>query len=34
MIKGRIVVPLRFIVENMGLDIEWDQETETAEILG
>ncbi|MBP2029043.1 putative membrane protein YkoI [Acetoanaerobium pronyense] len=33
-IKGRIVVPLRFIIENMGLDIEWDQETETAEILG
>lgn len=31
-IGGRIVVPLRFIVENMGLEIEWDQETETAEI--
>lgn len=31
-IEGRIVVPLRFIVENMGLEIEWDQETETAEI--
>jgi hypothetical protein len=30
--EGRIVVPLRFIVENMGLEIEWDQETETAEI--
>lgn len=31
-IEGRIVVPLRFIIENMGLEIEWDQETETAEI--
>lgn len=30
--NGRIVVPLRFIVENMGLEIEWDEETETAEI--
>jgi hypothetical protein len=30
--NGRIVVPLRFIVENMGLEIEWDGETETAEI--
>ena len=30
--EGRIVVPLRFIVENMGLDIEWEPETETVEI--
>lgn len=31
-INGRIVVPLRFIVENMGLEIEWDSETSTIEI--
>ncbi|MCR3956835.1 MAG: copper amine oxidase N-terminal domain-containing protein [Gudongella sp.] len=30
--EGRIVVPLRFIVENMGLDVEWEPETETVEI--
>lgn len=31
--EGRIVVPLRFMVENMGLEIEWDEETETVEIV-
>ncbi len=30
--EGRIVVPLRFIVENMGLEVEWDSETETVAI--
>ncbi len=32
-INGRIVVPLRFIIENMGLEIEWDQDTQTAEVM-
>jgi hypothetical protein len=32
LMEGRIVVPLRFIVENMGLNIEWEPETETVEI--
>lgn len=31
-INGRTVVPLRFIIENLGLKVEWDSETETIEI--
>ncbi|MDD4799028.1 MAG: copper amine oxidase N-terminal domain-containing protein, partial [Clostridia bacterium] len=31
-INNRIVVPLRFIVENMNLQIDWDQDTNTIEI--
>mgnify|MGYP000250603451 CR=1 FL=1 len=30
--NGRTVVPLRFIIESLGLKIEWDSETETIEI--
>lgn len=30
--SNRTVVPLRFIVESMGLELEWDEETETIEI--
>ena len=30
--NSRTVVPLRFIVENMGLKLNWDDETETIEI--
>jgi len=28
-INDQIVVPLRFVVENMGLNIDWDQDTQT-----
>lgn len=31
-LNGRTVVPLRFIIENFGLKVEWDDETETIEI--
>jgi hypothetical protein len=27
--NGRIVVPLRFVIENMDLEVEWEQETQT-----
>lgn len=30
--NGRTVVPLRFVVESMGLDVNWDEETGTIEI--
>lgn len=30
--NGRTIVPLRFVVEAMGLDINWDEETQTIEI--
>ncbi|OGO85173.1 MAG: hypothetical protein A2Y22_06850 [Clostridiales bacterium GWD2_32_59] len=29
---SRTVVPLRFIIEQMGLNVKWDQETETIDI--
>jgi hypothetical protein len=29
---GRTVIPLRFVVENLGLTVDWDEETETVEI--
>jgi hypothetical protein len=31
--NGRTVVPLRFVIENLGLKAEWDDETETIEIV-
>ena len=31
-LNGRTVVPIRFIVESLGLKVEWDSETGTAEI--
>lgn len=31
-ISGRILVPIRFIAENLGARVSWDQRTETAEI--
>ncbi len=30
--NGRTMVPIRFISENMGADVSWDQETETVTI--
>lgn len=31
-LNGRTVVPLRFIIENLGLKVQWDEETGTIEI--
>lgn len=31
-LNGRTVIPLRFIIEGLGLRVEWDSETETIEI--
>lgn len=31
--KGRTVLPIRFIMENFGLKVEWDQETYTVNII-
>ncbi|TYQ16446.1 UNVERIFIED_CONTAM: copper amine oxidase-like protein [Acetivibrio alkalicellulosi] len=31
-LNNRTIVPLRFIIENLGLKIKWDSETETIEI--
>ena len=28
--EGRILVPMRFLFEQMGADVEWNQETQTA----
>jgi len=30
--SGRVLVPVRFIAENLGARVSWDQQTETAEI--
>ncbi|MBE5821202.1 MAG: SpoIID/LytB domain-containing protein [Clostridiales bacterium] len=30
---GRTIVPLRFVMENLGLKVEWDQETYTVSIF-
>jgi myosin heavy subunit len=33
LINNRTVVPLRFIIENLDLEVKWDGETETIEII-
>lgn len=33
LINDKTMVPLRFLSEELGYDVEWDQETHTAEIL-
>ncbi|MTI57563.1 copper amine oxidase N-terminal domain-containing protein [Geosporobacter ferrireducens] len=32
-VNKRTVIPLRFIVESLGLTVDWDEETETIEII-
>lgn len=32
-INNRTIVPLRFVIENMGLNVKWDSETRTIEII-
>lgn len=31
--NDRTIVPLRFVIENMGLNVKWDSETRTIEII-
>lgn len=33
LMNGRTMIPLRFIMENFGIEIEWDQDTRTVSII-